>query len=347
MANLKLKGHRFYIDITNQCKVNCSFCMYEHERAQAPKNLVLTSKAKANMDNLINNPETSCIGISGEGEPTNNLKIVYEILKISRGNNQFQIISNGIWLHKKGMEILSRLNKLASEKCDKYLIRISFDSYRYPIIDTKNYLDFFKFALSNKFDRIAFSFRSIKEDQDFTRMKIKELLKHQNISYDLISESPLYDDILVGNQKINIEYKNMVYPCKINCKNIFSIWDYINAIESQYKKPFTFGNLIVNSECVGLSMTIKPDGKIFFYGIEFEPQGNILKDEITINHLKEKFFDSDLITALYSKPFLPVLKKLSSDKALKKAIEEVNNPYWIIRELYKKNKEKFDRALGI
>jgi len=342
-----LNDHLLYIDVTNQCELDCAFCMYKKERLQNPQNLNLNINAKQNLSNLINDPETGYIIISGEGEPINNLQTIYDILELSSGNNKFQIISNGIWIHERGENILSTLNNMAKIKKDKYAIRLSLDSHHYPQVNLLNYKSFFMFALENEFPCIEFSLRSVKEDQRFVIEKLGELLEELAFEFNLLSESKTDDAIFIADKKISINYRNIVYPREINSVDCFSIWDYMHALEDKYGKRFSMGNITANSKSIGLDITIKPDGSIFFYGMEIEPLGNILKDNISIPYLKKRIQDTKLFEALYSKPLIPILMELAEDFNLRDCIEEVNNPYWVVRELYLKYQSKFDKVLGL
>lgn len=340
---MQLNDHLLYIDITNQCGLDCEFCMYEEERSQNPKNMKLDQKSSDNLSGLINNAETDHIIISGEGEPINNLNTIYDILSLSTGNKKFQIITNGTWLKHKGKKILSNLDNLAEKNNDVYSIRLSFDSYHHKKVKKENYKSFFEYFLNENHNHIEFAIRSVKEDQEFVRSELTNLIKSLKIPYTITEEHLTDDVIILDNKRLSINYKNLIYPN--DNENMFSIWDYMNAIESKYEKRFTLGNLKTKFEGVGLDITIKPDGDVYFYGIELETQGNIHQDNISIQNLKDKVHKSKLITNLYSKSFLDILHKVCDDREIKRKVELVNNPYWIIKELYLSNKERFDEAM--
>ena len=53
-----------------------------------------------------------------------------------------------------------------------------------------------------------------------------------------------------------------------------------------------------------------------------------------------------LIHALYTIPMVKIIKNLSRDKKIKDRIHKINNPYWIIKDLYESNKKELEKALS-
>ena len=73
-------------------------------------------------------------------------------------------------------------------------------------------------------------------------------------------------------------------------------------LEIKTNKKFTLGS--INVENNGMDVTIKPDGSIFFYGIENIKLGNINLDDIDWGDLEDHVKNNKLINNLYRIPFI-------------------------------------------
>ena len=85
----------------------------------------------------------------------------------------------------------------------------------------------------------------------------------------------------------------------------------------------------------GLDVTIKPDGKVYYYGAENTSYGNINFDDISIETLVNNVKEIPLLTTLYTIPFKYILDKLSCSE-LDTIVKNINNPYWLVKSLPKK-----------
>ncbi len=337
MDRTNLKDHLLYFDITNICYLDCEFCMYQKERIKKPAVLELNFVAKNNIARLINSPDTDHIIISGEGDPFCNQKTLRSILNQSQGKRKFQIISNGAW--KGGISRhLNMLGKMAQSQDDLYSIRLSLDSYHVPKVGSKVYQAFFKFFLENPIPNLSLAFRGIVSDKTYTREFIKRTLESLGINYDLKESSLLDDELEVNNTVFHINYKNFVHPHTVGRTDALPMNDYVKALEEKYYKCFTLGNLKTSGTHKGLDLTIKPDGNVFFYGAEIGSFGNIFRDQLTLNNFVEHVRVHPLINVLYTVPFSEILSNLRKIAGMSEKIDRINNPYWVIKELYSEHK---------
>lgn len=343
---MELGDHLVYIDITNYCTLDCGFCMYATNRDGEREDLLLTTdSARENISSYINHDKTALSVISGEGEPFNNEKTIVDILSLSTGGNNFQIVTNGSWFNGLAEKRLDKYMSLAAEKGDEYSLRLSIDSYHSEKMPFERYKKFFEIASKGNFgDSFSLCIRSVAEDKLFMKEFLNEVLSSNNISYKLVDEGPLDQSLLFANNSIPIVYKNLVNPIK---KNEYSMIDYLNALEEKFQKPFTMGNMKSSCADKGLDFTVKPNGNVFYFGIEVEPIGNILHDNIPIESLEAEVNGNGLVNRLYALPFKNIVSELNSNPDIKKEIERINNPYWIVKELYPQFKEEFDLALRL
>jgi len=230
-----------------------------------------------------------------------------------------------------------------------YTIRLSVDSYHTEKVARSNYSNFLQLASrkDGRFKNVRFAVRSLVEDKPFVEDFIRIILKQIGVDYVFREESALDQEVLFPESRLSINYKNLVNPDPSKMHGVFSIWDYMGSLEQKYNKPFTLGNLRTKRGKKGLDITFKPNGESFFYGAELEPHGNLFEDNLNIKHFKSRLESNPLLKALYTIPLSNVLRSLCKDQQLKDRIEKINNPYWIIKQLYPKYKNKFDSALNI
>jgi hypothetical protein len=110
------------------------------------------------------------------------------------------------------------------------------------------------------------------------------------------------------------------------------MWQYIKCIEDKIGKQFTLGSL--NAEENGLDVTIKPNGDVFLYGLEFKKLGNIHEDQISYELITDILLSNNVMRKLYEEPFRDVIFTFSDRAVIEQLIEKVNNPYWLMKEVF-------------
>ena len=325
---MKLNNHLLYIDITQFCGVGCAFCMYADKHNKT--HLYLSEKAKKNLDTLVNDPSVKRISISGEGEPLNNISVLYDILNLSKGGKKFEFITSGYLRYNKLLNVFKKIDEIVTRNGDTCNIRLSSDSHHIKQIKNlphgKSIYDF----SNNKFKNLDLSFRSIDPDKEFTR----EYLSNQALTFGyhakIIINNELEDTIYINDKEYRIDYKNLVFPDGFYDKYL-TMWEYIAQIESKHEKQFTFGSLGKGNN--GLDVTIKPNGDLFLYGIDNIVIANIHNDSINFNKIENALLENDLMRDLYTVPFKDVIYNLGDKDYIDEIIEKVNNPYWLLKEI--------------
>jgi len=334
--------HLLYIDITTGCPVECKVCMYREEREKPANHLDLDEKSAYVLDNLINHPDADHTIISGEGEPFQNERAMKEILRLSRGNRRFQILTSGIWPAERK---LSMLERMAKENGDKYSIRLSLDPFHAAKVPRSCYTDIIGYMIMNPSEHLSLAIRSLVEEKERSRRIIESVLHEMNFRFTRDTPGVLDDDYYVHGMRIPVTYKSTVFPEHVGVVP-FSIGRYISALEEKYRRPFTLGNLRSKSEGTGLDITVKMDGSVFFYGAEFAPHGNIFVDDVTFESLSELVLEHPWLRRLYSTPFMDLVVELSRDAEAARMIERINNPYWVVRKIAEYNRELLAEVLA-
>ena len=239
-----MKFKKIYIEITNVCNLNCSFCIKDN---RIKKNMSIDE-----FENILRQIDkyTDYIYLHVKGEPLihNNLD---EILSLTNKYNKYvNITTNGVFLKKK-VNILKKYNNIRQ-------INISLHSENNKI----NYIEDIMEAVDNlKNIFIVYRFWTLKDNKlDNKMLKYLEIIREK---YNI--DNSTYEEIINGK---NIKIKNNVY---INKDKEFE-WPDIN---NNYYNEYGF--------CYGLKnqIGILVDGTITICCLDsfgVSNLGNIFKD---------------------------------------------------------------------
>ena len=329
---MNLRGHLLYIDITQICGIGCEFCMYA-DKHKSGMSMELSPRAIENLASLINSPDVKRISVSGEGEPLNNTQVFHQILGLSRGGNAFEFITSGFFPHDKLEAFYERTHTQIKANGDTCNIRLSSDSHHIEKIRHRPHGFSIAFLQNRKAEGLTFSFRSVDTDRAFTQGYLVEELSHWGLDAKIEMRGALEDVLIVDNQAFSVDYKNLVYPALNTPLGYLDLKGYISAIEEKTLKPFTLGSINKAPQENGLDVTIKPNGDVFFYGIENKRIGNIHVDEIVWEQLSQHAEETPLIRALYTRSFIDLIDQLKDDKLTQSILATVNNPYWVVKAM--------------
>lgn len=293
----------------------------------------LSPRAIDNLTSLINSPDVKRISVSGEGEPLNNAQVFHEILGLSLGGKAFEFITSGFFPHDKLEAFYERTRTQIQANGDTCNIRISSDSHHIEKIRHRPHGFSIAYRQNIKAEGLTFSFRSIDTDRAFTQGYLVEELSRWGLDAKIETRGALEDVLIVNDQAYGVDYKNLVYPAPGTPQGYLDMNGYISAIEAKTLKPFTLGSLNKLPQENGLDVTIKPNGDMFFYGIENERVGNIHIDEINWEHLARQVAQTPLIRALYTRPFIDLIGQLEQNELTQSIVATVNNPYWVVKAM--------------
>ena len=321
-----MKRHLLYIDITTRCNVGCDHCMYNAKDA-SQIDLELDRRARSSLSALINADDIDVVTISGEGEPFSYFEGVKRVLSLSHGGRDIHILTKGLKVRE---EHLRELERIAHERGDSYVIRLSMDRGHAEKIPFHHYRSLFRMMRSSC---LGFAVRSVFEDRHLVRDTIGELLDGDCVPFVFESPNPLDDKFITRSDVIAVTYKAFVHPHKVGVIPELDMWGYVREIEKTCNRPFTLGHLRAVGAQPGLDITVKPTGDVVFYGAEFRSFGDIHNDQPSIESLLAARETHPWLKALYRRPFLDCITSLCGDPEVERLVREVNNPYWVIREL--------------
>ncbi|WP_224032552.1 radical SAM protein [Paraburkholderia caribensis] len=327
-----MKGHLLYIDITQICGIGCAFCMYA-DKHKSGVNMQLSPRAMENLAALINSPDVKRISVSGEGEPLNNIATFHQILGLSRGGKAFEFITSGFLPHDRLAGFYEETSALIAAKGDTCNIRLSSDSHHIDRIKHRPHGFSIRYLLEHQPSGLTFSFRSVDTDRVFTSHYLVDELAREGLDATIMRHSALEDRLAVGEMRFGIEYKNLVNPAEGTPAGYLELRQYIRAIEEKVQKRFTLGSLNKAPFENGMDVTVKPNGDVFFYGIESEGLGNLHDDSISWQRLAQRVSESALVRTLYTQPFMELVDRLKDDERAQTILKRVNNPYWVVKAM--------------
>ncbi|MCK5224913.1 hypothetical protein KAR04_09075 [Candidatus Calescamantes bacterium] len=281
------------------------------------------------------------VGISGEGEPIYNSKAVVDIFQAGNDclydfttglNYNFLLLSN----------LVTELVRHSNNK--KFRIRVSIDRFHESSLQKYNIPKLLDLVNSIPNENIEIGFRSITSDIQFCNNYFYKLCIKNSIQYGGISLDNLKGFVKLNRLQYPIDFQNIVNPDKIGLRDLYSIEEYIKILEKRMCKNFTLGGLEGRGR-PGFDITIRPNGDVYFYGIETSIIGNVYKETID-SRLMNNFIKSEsYIIKLLTIPFSEILLKLRKDLEFSSVINSTNNPYWIVKSLYKIDSTKLKYLL--
>lgn len=332
-------GHLPYFLVTDFCNVGCDFCMCKTKRNG--DHLVLNKQATKNMRQLIKLSER--IGISGQGDPIFNKKAVLNI--ISLGNrNKFEIMTSGNVSTKELIEFVNQIKKSIQKNKSKIKIRISLDRFHLSKIKHKNLIPLINYFSKNSDKSMELTFRSITIDKKFIKNYLKNELKKVNKKVEFIDLTPINSKLKVNGKSFNVDFQSIVNSPENELKDLYSPEEYILLLEKNLNKDFKLGNQLKNGK-IGIDITINPNGEVLFYGLEFEVIGNILNEKIDYTIVKNFILNNKIYHPFFRIPYKEILKALRKNKGFSKMIDKINNPFWIMRNLYELDKKEFKKII--
>lgn len=293
----------------------------------------LSPRAIENLASLINSPDVKRISVSGEGEPLNNVQVFHQVLALSRGGKAFEFITSGFLPHDRLEEFYERIHTQIKANGDTCNIRLSSDSHHIKKIRHRPHGFSIAYLRSRKTEGLTFSFRSVDTDRAFTQGYLVEELSRWGFDARIEMRGALEDVVIVDNQAFSVDYKNLVHPALGTPPGYLDLKGYISAIEEKTLKPFTLGSINKAPLDNGLDVTIKPNGDVFFYGIENKSLGNFHMDEIDWEQLSQHVAQTPLLFALYTRSFTDLVGQLEDDELTQSILTKVNNPYWVVKAM--------------
>lgn len=296
------------------------------------EDLVLNDYSLKSIYNLSLQSKKVCI--SGEGDPLASWKNLYKILENSPKETHFELITSAYWNKSKTEVLLNEISQICESSNSTLGYRISIDQFHELEIKRdvlRILIDIFQ---SNKFKNITLQIRSITGQEKYLFRRLKDTLTITNIAYKIVQINEIEYELQSDKFTIKIQFKPTVNPIEFNYIDSWTIDKYISFLEESRNSYFHIG--LLNSSIINpmFDITINPNGDIVLYGLEPYVLGNITQEVFDYELIKQKVFENDNLKDIITIRFIDIINNWRRDKNKVKLIQEVNNPFWIVRNLY-------------
>jgi hypothetical protein len=318
-----------YLLVTKQCPNRCRFCMYANERKDEA--LELSATARCNLERLAS--KATRVSISGQGEPLVCPDTVERILDLPGRGRHFELITSGALPWSQLAPFLDHAERLAESHGDRLTVRLSLDRFHVESLAHNNHLELIRRHLSRPRDGCCgLSVRSLTTDRRYLRQYLSALLSGLRVSWTAVDE--LNELLRVDDAVIPIIYKNIVYPGGAGVKDEVPMERYIELLEKKVDRALSFGNLVRGMSKPGIDILVDSLGDVYLYGLEIHSRFNIHIDEVTHESLAAWIQGTPFLRACYTLPLLRILREARKHAGMNGIIDEVNNPFWVIKSLY-------------
>ncbi len=315
-----------YIDITNQCSIGCSHCMYKHSHGN--DKLKLNEMNSTVLERLIN--ETDHLCISGVGEPLDAADVIRQVINLDFNDKPVELITSGNMNWKLLERLLDELDQRMFELENDFNLRISLDHWHYEAITNRNYSHIMSYFLQKNLDRMTLSFRSVIQDKSNIHMILHDIFYGTEFKWEYCEIDDLNSVLYVNEYSINILFKPQVNHSETQTNLLFS--GFINHYENIYQHNFRLVNNGSTNK-PGISITVKPSGTIELYGLAGLIEWNINDDALTLDIIKKDIISNPILSVFLNLPFENIINYLCQNEKMHKIIAKQNSPYWVIREL--------------
>ncbi len=317
-----------FIFVTDRCNMGCDFCMCKDVRGN--DDLTVKGKVKENLAGLIS--ESYKTAISGQGDPLLNQIAVFEILNIPGSKRNFEIRTSGNIPRVKFAAFIDKVNQIMKQNGDHCKLYLSLDEYHIQKLKHDNLAYAVELFVKNNYDSTSLAFRSILTNKEFVKKYIEDKLSAKH-SIGWREVDPLHQKLIINNREFSVYFRSMVGSLSNASNDVYKLERYIDILEEHYYRPFTLGNVPIPPEKVGLNVTVNPNGDVFLYGTEFEPLGNVNRDNITYRTIRKFVQQDPICSTLLTVPFKDILHVLRKDSQMSRVIDKINNSHWIVRTL--------------
>jgi len=273
-------------------------------------------------------------------------KSILELLRRPGKDRIFEIITSAFWPYSRLDLFLKEVADIVRTNGDVCNLRVSVDEFHDAKVKHDNTSALLsRFLGSNEDGPLTLGFRSITGQEEYVRKKFHDATLALGKTCNWQNDDPLRHTLSIDGTNYLVEYKNVVNPNRSELLDPCPLDKYIRILEERYSRPFTLGSLEYTDKNPGFDITVNPNGDVVFYGMESAVIGNINEQLVDYSRIAEFFQSSELCRTLYRKPFSEILSVLRRDIGLRALVEEVNNPYWIIRFANERMPGKIEKLL--
>lgn len=333
--------HQLFVLLTDICALDCEFCFYKEIR-KTDTIRVNKGHAKESLTHLING--SAQVGLSGHGEPLNNIGGLIDILKLS-SQKRFDLTTSGSFPTKKLLKFIEEIETTCQTSNNECWVRLSLDTFHARAVHHDNFSNLISWFLQDgKWQKCRLYFRSITSEEEFVSDCFTNACRQNNWDFRWESKSQFAKVITINEKPFEVIFRPIVKPVELGLQDKYPIYEYLDMLSDTNGREFKLG-FRKGDSLGGLDVTINPDGNIYFYGAELSSLGCIYDEIVDYDLLTHRLDSNPIYTTIRNAPFKQILFALAKEPRFKKCIEETNSPHWVIRTLNDIDSERLKQII--
>lgn len=344
--------NQLFIHPTDNCGMNCSFCIYTDRRTgkkEFPHLDLEKGYARESMKNLIKGAQHTAF--SGGGEPLLNVQAIEDCMKTNK-NKKFMITTGmGVGLEKME-ESFSRVNEICKKQDSYCVIRLSIDSFHNNLDFGGNLKTIIKWFLEKRWERVRTCFfRGTVSEGKILLKNLKKHCKENKYSYFCKKINKYTYAVIINHKFFQVILRPTIYPSEEVLEKEETMLKYIDRMLKIDTEEIILGKPRSCRGCKGcdawksglpngLDITVNAKGDIYLYGAEICSIGNIYDELITYELLNKRVNEIPEFRILHSHGIREVMEEFLKDEKLGKLTNSINYPFAVIREEVKEHKEE-------
>ena len=339
----KLPRCELYVDVNNICDVGCAHCMYQDRQGSTA--LSLPAGRKTVLHRLAR--ESDHVSVSGEGEPLRTPGLILEVLSAVQTGVPMVVITSGDAPWAEVEDLLNQLSLLGEAKKANIVFRLSIDRWHYARVRYRNYLPIVRwFGELEDSSRLCLAFRGVLSDRSNVSRMLRHALTSGGLAPTVESVSPLRDKVTLGGRSWPVIYRQHVLPEFVRMQLEGGILAYIGAYERTHGRRFFLGCFDPLTGEQGVSLTVKPDGRVQLYGLDPMTEWSLGDADLSVAAVRNTIRSRKDLAAPFVVPLREVLDALSHEEVYQGVVKSASNPYWLMRALHEADPTTYKRILA-
>ena len=281
--------------------------------------------------------ESKKICLSGEGDPLVVWQNIIKLIENGPNNSHYELITSSFWNQEKTKNFLQEISKICEPKECTLAYRISIDKFHEEEISRDVLNNIITVFISNTLSNINLQIRSITGQENYLFNRINSIFENRKIKLQTEQINDITYLVKSKSIEINIQFKPTVKPSDFEYIDEWNIKKYIGFLEKSRNTDFHIGMIEYSNEQKVYDVTINPNGDVVLYGLEPFILGNITKELVSYDLIEKRVQENELLNSLTMSRFIDIINEWKKDKERKSIIENVNNPFWVVRNLFENN----------
>ena len=348
--------NQLFIHPTDQCNMNCEFCIYseKHRGCESSQLDLERGYARQNLNEIME--KSQHVAFSGGGEPLLNTDFIASC--IASSNNRKFMVTTGLGMRIEEIEkCFERINE-ACHRCDALcVIRISVDTFHKNIDFSGNAEIVMKWFIEKRWDRVRTCFiRGVYAEGKQLLKNLRKFCWANRWSYFKKKINKYTYAVIINRKFFQVILRPTIFPDQETLRREEPMTTYIDNMLKIDTEEIYLGHPRSCRGCKGcdswksdmangLDLTINAKGDVYLYGAEVKPLGNIYDEVLNHEVLMERVRKDPELVLFETYDVQTIMNSFLQDEVLGDFAAKVNYPFAVIREAMKDHSGDVHRVL--